>query len=97
MAFFAVTYSYSTDDATRDQVRTEHRDYLRELSTEDALLLSGPWASGELPGALLLFRADDRAAVEEIVAKDPFTEAGVISEYSVTEWEPVLGTLYGEI
>lgn len=97
MPIYAVTYSYSTDDATRDQVRPAHRDYLRELVDQGALLLSGPWASGELPGALLLFSTDDRDAVEEIVAKDPFTEAGVIEEYAVTEWEPVLGALYGDL
>ncbi|GAA4547109.1 YciI family protein [Pseudonocardia xishanensis] len=97
MAVYAVTYTYTDDDATLDRVRAEHREYLRGLVSQDLLVLSGPWASGELPGALLLFQADDRDTIEEIVAKDPFTEAGVVSEYSVTEWEPVMGTLYGEL
>ena len=29
MTIFAVTYRYSDDVATRDNLRTEHRDYLR--------------------------------------------------------------------
>ncbi|WP_181784576.1 YciI family protein [Pseudonocardia pini] len=97
MALYAVTYSYTDDDDTLDRVRPEHREYLRGLVDQEHLVLSGPWASGELPGALLLFQADTRDAVEGFVAKDPFTEAGVISEYSVTEWEPVMGSLYSEL
>ena len=97
MAIFAVTYTYTDDVDTRDRARQEHRSYLGGLAEQGTVLLTGPWAAGELPGALLLFQTDDREAVEEIVAKDPFTEAGVIEEYAVTEWEPVLGALYGDL
>ena len=34
MTIFTVTYRYTDDVATRDRVRTEHRDYLRGLADE---------------------------------------------------------------
>ena len=61
MTIFAVTYRYSDDVATRDALRTEHRDYLRGLADRGLLLVSGPFGADEAPGALLLFRADDKA------------------------------------
>ena len=93
MTIFAVTYRYSDDVATRDNLRTEHRDYLRGLADQGLLLVSGPFGPDEAPGALLLFRADDKAHVDALVEKDPFTLSGVIAETDSTEWEPVIGPL----
>ena len=93
MTIFAVTYRYSDDVATRDNLRTEHRDYLRGLANQGLLLVSGPFGPDEAPGALLLFRADDNAHVDALVEKDPFTLSGVIAETDSTEWEPVIGPL----
>ena len=80
MTIFAVTYRYSDDIVTRDALRTEHRDYLRGLSDQGLLLVSGPFGPTEPAGALLLFRADDKAHVDALVEKDPFTPSGVIAE-----------------
>jgi uncharacterized protein len=93
MTIFAVTYRYSDNVATRDNLRTEHRDYLRGLADQGLLLVSGPFGPDEAPGALLLFRADDKAHVDALVEKDPFTPSGVIAETDSTEWEPVIGPL----
>jgi uncharacterized protein YciI len=93
MTIFAVTYRYSDDVATRDNLRTEHRDYLRRLADRGLLLVSGPFGPDEAPGALLLFRADDKAHVDALVEKDPFTPSGVIAQTDTAEWEPVIGPL----
>jgi uncharacterized protein YciI len=93
MTIFAVTYRYSDDVATRDALRTEHRDYLRGLADQGLLLVSGPFGPDEPAGALLLFRADDKAHVDELIDKDPFTTSGVIAEATTAEWEPVIGPL----
>jgi hypothetical protein len=63
------------------------------LPTKGLLLVSGPFGPDEAPGALLLFRADDKAHVDALVEKDPFTPSGVIAETDSTEWEPVIGPL----
>ena len=93
MPIFAVTYRYSNDVATRDTLRTEHRDYLRRLAEQGLLLVSGPFGPTEPAGALLLFHTDDRARVDALVDKDPFTTSGVVAEVTTAEWEPVIGPL----
>jgi uncharacterized protein YciI len=93
MAVFAVTYRYTDDTATRDAVRSEHRDYLRGLADQGALLLSGPFGPEEEAGALLLFRGPDKAHVQELIDKDPFTASGVIASSAVVLWDPVIGPL----
>jgi uncharacterized protein YciI len=97
MAIFAVTYRYTGDAAGRDRVRPEHRDYLRGLADQGLLLLSGPFAPDESPGALLLFRADDKAQVNALIEKDPFAVSGLIAEAETVEWEPVIGPLRSAI
>jgi uncharacterized protein YciI len=93
MTIFAVTYRYTDDTSTRDSLRTEHRDYLRSLAEQGALLVSGPFGPSEPAGALLLFRADARDDVDRWIAADPFTVRGVVAHASSSEWEPVLGAL----
>jgi uncharacterized protein len=74
-------------------VPTEHRDYLRGLAGQGLRLLSGPYGRNEAPGALLLFRADDKAQVHMRVEKDPFTTSGMIAKTETAEWDPVIGSL----
>ena len=59
--------------------------------------MSGPFGPDEAPGALLLFRADDKAQVYALVAGDPFTPSQVIAETVIAEWEPVIGPLLPDI
>jgi uncharacterized protein YciI len=91
MTIFTVTYRYTDDVVTRDSLRTEHRDYLRGLADQGLLLLSGPFGPEDAAGALLLFRAEDKAKVRELVENDPFTTGRVIAETQTAEWEPVIG------
>jgi uncharacterized protein YciI len=93
MTIYAVTYRYTDDVATRERVRPEHREYLGGLADQGLLLLSGPFGPNESPGALLLFRAADKAEVSALIEKDPFTTSGVIASSETREWEPLIGPL----
>jgi uncharacterized protein len=93
---FAVTYRYTDDAAARDEHRSEHRDYLRGLADRGIVAVSGPYAADEQPGALLLFKASSRGEVVELTGQDPFNVRGLISEITVTEWEPLIGPLAKE-
>jgi len=90
---YAVTYRYTDDVAARDALRTEHRDYLRGLAEQGALLVSGPFGPDEPAGALLVFRAGTRDDVDRWIAADPFTVRGIVARASTSKWEPVLGAL----
>jgi uncharacterized protein len=93
-----VTYRYTDTPEQaekRAEVRPTHREYLRGLADQGLLLASGPYAPDEPPGALLLYRADAKAAVEDAVAKDPFSTGGLVAEATITEWVPGTGPLAG--
>ena len=75
MATYAVTYRYVDDAARLDEVRPEHRAFLREQYEAGRLLLSGPLADGD-PGAL---------------ADDPFRREGLIAEATMRTWNVVIG------
>jgi uncharacterized protein YciI len=91
--YFATVYRYTDDDATRDEVRPSHRDYLRELSEQGRLAVSGPYVGGERGGALLIFVAEDEAAALELSDNDPFMSQGLVEQRTVREWQPVSGEL----
>jgi uncharacterized protein YciI len=87
MPTFAVTYTYSDDAEVREAERPQHRAYLDAL----AELRAAAAYADEPPGALLIFVADSRQRIDDIVALDPFSAAGVITGVDVREWNPVLG------
>jgi uncharacterized protein YciI len=90
MSIFAVRYTYDQRTDLQDEVRPAHRDYLRGLAEAGQVLGSGPWTEGDA-GALLIFRADDRAALDALLAADPFAVAGVVAATEVRGWNPVIG------
>jgi uncharacterized protein YciI len=95
---FAVTYRYPDDSETaRAESRPAHREFLRGLAEEGVLLLSGPYAAGEEPGALLLFRAEAKDALLARLRADPFQVQGLVAEVVATEWEPVSGPLAAHV
>ena len=88
MSTYAVIYTYTDDLDRRMEVRPEHRDYLSALPQ---LVVAGAWAPGEPVGGLLVFRAEDKAAVQAIVDGDPYSKAGVVADVQIREWVPPLG------
>ena len=94
MTVFAVEYVYaaeSTED--RNAARPAHREWTASLAQDGAILASGPYGDGA--GALLIFKADNEAALNSILKQDPFAAAGVIAGTRITEWSPITGVLAG--
>lgn len=90
MATFAVRYTYDQRADLQDEVRPEHRAYLGGLADRGLLRGSGPFTDGE-PGALLVFETTDVAALEVLLADDPFARAGVIADVEIRAWNLILG------
>ena len=93
MPVFAVTYTYTDDTAGRDAHRPAHKKFLRGLADRGINLCSGPFASGEVPGALLLLRATSEHEATAHTEDDPFREHGLVSRVTAVEWNPMLGPL----
>lgn len=91
MAVFAVTYEYGPDLETRMNARPAHRTWQGLLNERGVLLASGPFDEDGGPGGLLIFSAESRAAVEDLLAQDPYVDARVIAATHIREWTPVFG------
>ncbi|AKU15322.1 YciI family protein [Luteipulveratus mongoliensis] len=87
MAIFTVQYTYTDDDAGRDKLRAEHREY---LSGQEGVLLSGPYLDYPA-GALIVVRAEDEDALNTVMDADPFYREQLVAERVVREYKPVLG------
>lgn len=92
MTYYAVQYLYRAD-ADVNAVRPPHRAYLATLVEAGALKVSGPYVGTERDSALLIFAADDAAAVRAMIDADPMAIEGVLESSSITEWNPVIGSL----
>lgn len=91
MSIYAVSYTYSDDVATRDEVRPSHRDFLRGLNAEGVVRASGPVDGGI--GALVVLEAESAEDALRILDADPFQLRGVIAERGVRQWDVVIGGL----
>ncbi|HEU0164064.1 MAG TPA: YciI family protein [Thermomicrobiales bacterium] len=88
MALFAVDLSLNSDLDRRGEVRPEHREYLRSLVDAGKLHESGPYLDNS--GALLIYIAESVADVQEILAADPYTKAGLVEGAKIREWNIVI-------
>jgi uncharacterized protein YciI len=94
MTVFAVEYVYDAESAAiRDATRPAHREWTSGLAQDGTLLASGPYTDGA--GALLIFKAEDEQALNELLKEDPFAGAGAISGTRTMVWAPVTGLLAG--
>ncbi|WP_207344543.1 YciI family protein [Arthrobacter sp. E3] len=92
MSIFAVEYVYGPEaEAERVEHRPKHRLWLAEQAAADVVLASGPYADGA--GALLIFRAENEAAVQDLVSQDPMTKGGGVTGLKISGWNPVIGKL----
>ncbi|WP_127783714.1 YciI family protein [Rhodococcus sp. X156] len=95
MFLLELTYVAPTDQV--DTVRAEHMAWVDAQFQTGVFLLSGRKQAQD--GGVILAAGDDRAAVEALVASDPFTVAGVaeyrITQFSATRAAPVLQAVLG--
>lgn len=89
MTHFVAEITYTAAPEVVAASRPAHREHLRALLERGSLVMSGPWADGT--GACLVYRADDEAAVREMLESDPFRRDGVVEVLSVREWTVVVG------
>ncbi|MGF0309921.1 hypothetical protein CH294_23030 [Rhodococcus sp. 14-2483-1-1] len=85
MPMFVVEYAYSPETSSgRDDHRTDHRAWLRELERRKILRSSSPLADHS--GATMIVEGVDKESVERMFAHDPFATAHLIDRVRVSEW-----------
>ncbi|WP_316529669.1 YciI family protein [Kitasatospora brasiliensis] len=80
---FVLELTYTADLERIDAVLAEHVAWLREHFAAGTFLASGRKVPRE--GGVILAAGGDRAAVEALVATDPFVKAG-LTRYRVTQF-----------
>ena len=70
--------------------RDAHLALARTAHERGELIIAGAFA--EPPhGAVLVFRGDDRAAVEAFVANDPYVANGLVTSWRIRPWQVGVG------
>ncbi len=89
--YFALIY-YLVDDymSRRPAYREEHLRLARAAQGRGELLLAGA-LTDPADRALLVFRAADRAAVEEFARNDPYVTGGLVTRWEIRPWAVVIG------
>ncbi|WP_216893608.1 YciI family protein [Nocardia alni] len=90
MPIFAIHYTYAESEAAgRDEHRPAHRAWLGQLLSQGTVLSSGAYPDGS--GALIVIRADDKAAAQQLFTEDPFAQHKLVAESRIVEWKPTMG------
>ena len=74
----------------RAPYRAEHLGYAEAARTRGELFMGGALAD-PADTAILVFKAESRAVVENFARNDPYVRSGLIVEWSVRPWTVVIG------
>ncbi|WP_223144649.1 YciI family protein [Corynebacterium poyangense] len=91
MSLFAVQYFYEGSPQEMAEIRPVHVEFLRGLHESGILKVSGP-ADGGI-SALLIFEAESKDYLKDILNQDPFWKSGFIKERPIREWNPAFGNI----
>ncbi len=88
--YLALLYDPAPDYLERRKAfREEHLALVRQYHQQGKIVLAGAFNPPD--GALLVFRADSPATVEEFVKADPYARNGVVTGHRIREWSVVVG------
>ena len=84
---FIAILTYKKPLSEVDKFLDAHRDYLAEHYAAGDFIVSGP----QTPriGGVIMIKADNRAAVDFIIAQDPFN-INEIADYQIVEFTPTM-------
>ena len=91
MRYFALSYEVVPNFVERrTPFREAHLQRVRDAHDRGLLVLAG--ALGDPPdGALLVFRSDSAAAVEDFARADPYVREALVTSWRVRPWMVVVG------
>ena len=93
VTIWAVTYDHPDEAGWRAHLPA-HLAWLQDRLADGTLLASGPFPGADR-AALLILNVPDRAALDALIATDPFAVQGLIANLSLREWDPIFGAFNG--
>ena len=90
--YYALFYDQVVEDfvGMRMPFRAEHLQMAKDSFARGELQLAGALAD-PADGALLIFRAESAAPVEEFARNDPYVRNGLVKKWRVRNWTVVVG------
>ncbi|KUL32184.1 YciI family protein [Streptomyces regalis] len=77
-----------TDAPERLAARPAHREKLTDLHEKGVVRMAGPLADDS--GAVLVFDVPDRAALDQLLAEDPYFSTKGVRVERLREWQPFI-------
>lgn len=92
MKHFLLFYDYVPDYLERrTPLRPAHFAHARAAEARGELVLAGACTDDGPPIGVLVFKASDRALVEDFARADPYVINGLTASWRVREWTTVVG------
>jgi uncharacterized protein YciI len=89
--YLALTYDLVDDYLDRrGEFRDEHLALARSAREAGDLALAGAFTD-PADTAVLVWSTEDRAVVEQFVARDPYVVNGLVTDWRIREWNVVVG------
>jgi len=90
MQFILIAHDRADGLAMRKQARPDHLAYLDTIKA--SIVFGGPMigADGNPCGSMIVYEAADRAAVEALIANDPYTKAGLFGQTEINSFRTVI-------
>lgn len=76
------------------QIRLDTRAaHLAHIQTSGVVEMAGPFlsAEGEMTGSLIVLNVETLAQAHDWAAADPYAQAGLFAQVTITEWKKVIG------
>ena len=96
MLFIALCVDKPKSVETRIASRPAHLDYLKGLGAK--VKIAGPMLADDHQtpvGSMLIFEGDSEADIRAILARDPYTLAGLFESVTVRPWRQAVGQTVG--
>ena len=81
------------DEATWKRWVRPHVEWVQEHVAQDVIVASGPSVGTAVRQGWLIMRAEGEPSLRELIATDPFWDAGVIEDLLIVQWDPIFGRL----
>ena len=90
---YLMTYQLAADYmARRGEFRDEHLKLAWEAHARGEIVVAGALAD-PVDTALLLFQGDSPEAAERFARADPYVTHGLVTVYSIRQWNTVVGEI----
>ena len=95
MKYFVVTYIHTDIVGWKKHFPT-HVFYLYKLFKDGTLVMSGPFISTPYKSVMFILLTDTQEKALKLIKKDPLMTHGLVSKYTITEWNPIFGAFEGK-